>query len=324
MKNAIAIFLTGFLIFALSPSCSFATKWRVNNAGIAANFTTAQQAASSPLVLVGDTIYLEGSMVSYGNLDLIKRLVVIGPGYFLGQNTATQANIAPAMIDNLVFNAGSRGSVVTGLTVLSWTTVQDSAISLIRNNTAGVVINALSSDNYLARNYIYSLSISGSSGNAIYNNFFSQSNNCSGGNCFYMSNNSSATVRNNIFMGCQVINGCLYENNIATGTAALGNNSFTATNSTVNNNIGASTQYPSNNGNKQNIDMATVFVNTGSDDGRYQLIPASPASGAGTGGVDCGVFGGPTAYVLSGVPNLPSIWYIDVNGSTVTVKAVSH
>ncbi|MCX6304913.1 MAG: right-handed parallel beta-helix repeat-containing protein [Bacteroidetes bacterium] len=324
MKKVLPALLVCFMIFPAFILPTNAAKWRVNNTGIEASFTTVQQAANSVSVLPGDTLYLEGSMTSYGSLNLAKRLVIIGPGYFLGQNPATQASLAPATIDYLTFSAGSKGSQVTGVTVASYTSVQDSAIYLIRNNLANVGVGALSSDNYFAQNYMYALSISGSSGNRIVNNLVTKSDNCPNGACFYMSNNSSAIVRNNIFKGCQVINGCVYENNIATGTAALGNNVFTATISTVNNNVGASSQYGSGNGNKQDIDMSLVFANTGSDDGRYQLLPGSPASGAGTNGVDCGIFGGATSYVLSGVPNLPSVWYMNISGSTVTVKAVSH
>ncbi|MFZ4522437.1 MAG: hypothetical protein ACOYNC_12070 [Bacteroidales bacterium] len=324
MKKVLPAFLTFLLLFNSLISDSYAGKWRVNNTGISAHFTTVQEAASSASVLTGDTLYVEGSVTSYGGLTLTKRLTVIGPGYFLGQNPATQANLAPSMIDYLTFSTGSRGSMITGMTILYGVTLQDSAIVMTRNNFSNVTITEISSDNYFAQNYLNSMSISGSSGNTILNNFFGKSNSCANGNCLSMSNNSSATIKNNMFQGCQVINGSLYQNNIATGTDALGNSTFTATISTVTNNIGASGQYGNSNGNKEYIDMSTVFVNTGSEDGRYQLLPGSPASGAGASGVDCGIFGGSTSYVLSGVPNLPSVWDIYVNGNTVTVKALSH
>ena len=53
--------------------------------------------------------------------------------------------------------------------------------------------------------------------------------------------------------------------------------------------------------------MATVFVDYSgtlgkSDDAKWKLKAGSPAIGAGVSGVDCGVFGGVTPYVLSGVP----------------------
>jgi len=303
---------------------ALAEKFRVNNTGIAANFTSAQQAASSSSVHAGDTLYFEGSMFSYGNLEVTKRLVLIGPGYFLGQNPETQANIAYARIENLNFSLGSKGSVMTGMTVASWTTLQDTAITITRNNLGSTNVYNPCINSVISQNYIHSLYLSGSTGNTISNNIFLKSDGCWNGNCLTLGGNSSAIIRNNIFNGCQAIENSVYENNIATGTAANGNNTFTAANSTVYNNIGASTQYGSSNGNQENVDMATVFINTGSNDGRYQLPAGSPALGAGVGGADCGIFGGPDPYVLSGMPNLPSIWFININGSEVTVKARSH
>ena len=52
--------------------------------------------------------------------------------------------------------------------------------------------------------------------------------------------------------------------------------------------------------------MTTVFKYTGSTDGRYKLKAGSPAIGYGVGGVDCGIYGGPEPYVLSGMPTVPA------------------
>ena len=43
-------------------------------------------------------------------------------------------------------------------------------------------------------------------------------------------------------------------------------------------------------------------------DSTYYLMPNSPAIGAGYNGVDCGIFGGPTPYVLSGLPSRPWVY----------------
>ncbi len=324
MKKIFLIFFVFSFFSCAFITSSFAGKWRVNNTGISAHFTTAQQAAGSSSVQTGDTLYFESSMNSYGNMELTKRLILIGPGYFLGQNPETQANIAQAKIENLTFSLGSKGSIMTGMTVNSWTTIQDTAITMTRNNLGSTNVFNPSINNVITQNYIHSLNLSGSQGNTIANNIFVKSNACWDGNCLYMGSNSSAEIRNNIFKGCQSIQNAVYENNIATGTAANSNNTFTSTNSTIYNNIGASTQYGSSDGNQENIDMTTVFVNTVSPDGMYQLLPGSPAIGAGVGGVDCGIFSGPDPYILSGMPDLPSIWYIDIIGSEVTVKAVSN
>ncbi|WP_315817687.1 hypothetical protein [Paraflavitalea speifideaquila] len=57
-----------------------------------ANFTTFLAAVNDPNVLAGDTLYLEPSATNYatGGVTISKRLVVIGPGYFLNPaNTTT-------------------------------------------------------------------------------------------------------------------------------------------------------------------------------------------------------------------------------------------
>ena len=54
--------------------------------------------------------------------------------------------------------------------------------------------------------------------------------------------------------------------------------------------------------------MATVFVGSGSTDGQWQLAEDSPARETGHNNVDMGIFGGPTPYVLSGIPAIPTIY----------------
>jgi hypothetical protein len=55
-----------------------------------------------------------------------------------------------------------------------------------------------------------------------------------------------------------------------------------------------------------------------STDGRWEMKAGSPALGSGSGGVDCGAFGGSTPYILSGVPNLPHIYEADVPASATS------
>ena len=89
------------------------------------------------------------------------------------------------------------------------------------------------------------------------------------------------------------------------------------------------------NGNQFNIDMATVFADFDgsldlSTDGKWELKAGSPAIEAGISDADCGAFGGPAPYILSGVPNLPHIYQADVpasatseSGLQVTIKVKS-
>jgi len=70
-------------------------------------------------------------------------------------------------------------------------------------------------------------------------------------------------------------------------------------------------QFSEGNGNQRNVVMDNVFVG-GDYDARWKLREGSPAKGAGANGEDCGIFGGSSPYVLSGVPPLPTIYYFDV------------
>ena len=80
MKKIFLLTLAATLISSLS----FAKIWRVNNnAGVIADFTTAQQANNSASVMNGDTIHLEPSPASYGDLNASKRLTWISIGAFL-------------------------------------------------------------------------------------------------------------------------------------------------------------------------------------------------------------------------------------------------
>jgi hypothetical protein len=104
--------------------------------------------------------------------------------------------------------------------------------------------------------------------------------------------------------------------------------------------IANTTDIPNTNGNQLNVNMDNVYLGfssgTGySSDGRYKLKAGSPAIGAGVlngGPVDCGAYGGPAPYILSGMPSIPSIYTftapVQVNSGTtsinITVSSISH
>lgn len=76
--------------------------------------------------------------------------------------------------------------------------------------------------------------------------------------------------------------------------------------------------------NLYNIDMTTVFrTDPVSVDKVYQLAAGSPAIGAGipngSTAVDCGAFGGPNPYKLSGIPAIPTIYQLQVPLSANTL-----
>ncbi len=333
MKNKIS-YLILVICFVSISSITNAKVWRLNNnAGIDAdfnNFTTAQNAASN-----GDTIYVEGSPTSYGNITISKQLIIIGTGYFLTENPQTQANLNSAKFGTVNFNTGSSGSVITGLELTGTITINVALISVIRNYAKNININSSTSygNIFISQNYING-GISNSSGSAqIFN--VTISNNIAGCGSYCsvinLGTNYSGAISNNVFFSGDVsAYNFVFTNNIRTCCSVnLNNNTFF-------NNIGDGTQFPAGNGNQQSITMADVFVGyptqgSYSSDGRYQLKSGSPAIGAGNDGTDCGIFGGVTPYVLSGMPEIPAIYEINMpstgttgNGINVTVKAKSH
>jgi hypothetical protein len=305
-----------------------AAKWRVSNVpGVIANFTNLQFANDAASVLAGDTVYIEGSTVNYGDANISKKLIIVGPGFLLGENDSTQANKVPATLSSLNMNTGSEGSVVTGVSMTGTLTLTAGSI-VIKRCYSNYVVTVLSSNNILLQNWLQRITCYSSSqnnlikNNAIYSPIFEYG--------LYMQDGSNAVVFNNMFYSNQRICNAEYRNNISIGSVYY-NNSFEVVGScTVEKNIAASGQYTNYPNNLNNQDMNAVFVCfndcTGfSSDERYKLLlPTSPAIGYGYGGVDCGIFGGSQPYVLSGIPSFPAIWELVVDGISVTVKAKSH
>lgn len=296
------------LFLACVSNYTFAKIWTVDNTGKVAdynNILSAIAAASD-----GDTLLLGGGGGVYSDITLTKRLCIIGTGYFLTENPNTVENKGQVTFNDITLSSGSEGSIIVGV---------------VTNHSM-----TISSDgNVVKRCYLFSsgnnLSVSGN------NNIIKQ--------CFlrnpYSSNNIVIyiTGSNNILRNCysykysggyslfsnagNIIENNIFEGNINVTASTFGNNiqvsgSASFTNCNPYNNIGNDIQFGSLNGNKSFINMSTVFVSSGTTDGKWQLSATSPAKGAGWGGVDCGMFGGTDPYVLSGLPEVPVITSITV------------
>ncbi|WP_158861001.1 right-handed parallel beta-helix repeat-containing protein [Lunatibacter salilacus] len=313
------------ILFLFIFSFSEAAKWRVNNSpGIDADFLGLQEAHDA--AGEGDTIYVEGSLTVYDNnnaVNISKQLVIIGPGYFLGENPFTQANKMTANFNRINFIAGAEGSIMMGL-VIYRVDLNVLDITVRRNNvTNGLILN---SENFIvAQNTIYDIdgrNCKGLISNNIIryarfdaNSFVSVFN-----NVFYLLNNSissldiyNSEIRNNII-------------NSYTDNALF----LTSRNNTITNNIFRQNGTEAN-GNKFNLAFTAIFVEGGTTDGTYKLAENSPAKGAGLNGIDCGPFGGPLPYVLSGIPPGPSIYEVSApatasktEGLPVNIKIHSH
>ena len=112
---------------------------------------------------------------------------------------------------------------------------------------------------------------------------------------------------------------------------------FSTVTNTVRNNVlslsGNSVSVTVRNTNMMDVDMSTVFLGPieSSTEGQWQLKDGSPALEAGVNGVDAGMFGGSTPYVLSGIPSIPNIYELNVDevgtsegGLKVTIKVKAN
>ena len=322
MKKLSYIILLSLVMTGIT-NVLYAHHWRVNNSpNASAQFTNLQTAHDAVQVMEGDTLYLEPSVSSYGTLTWTRRLVIIGNGYYLASNPQTQANTTPSTINNLEVRSGASGSVIYGCTL--------SNLNLNNTNTI-----------FFKRNYIGSLDFNSGSGSNLYfiQNIIEGIAGYGGYVDTYFENNilfnvglqgtSRCTFLNNVILYIYSIYNSTLANNIMTGTQAFGNIS------TCNyyNNISAGTQFGTANGNQANVDMNNVFVcwtscTTYSPDAKFQLKAGSVATGAGYGDIDCGIFAGNYPYVLSGMPQIPAIYYLntqpDGGNLNVNMKIKSH
>jgi hypothetical protein len=321
-----------------------ATSWRINsNPSVNADFATFQEAheAASP----GDTIYVEGAGYDYhyGEVVIDKRLIVIGPGYFLLENDSTQAHKVSARFRSITINPEAAGTELYGLTIF-W----DAA------GSKGITINA--SNVVIARNYFegsadrilfggyniqniaimqnFAQSVTGTNG-------FSADNVIITNNYFHynIEDVSSGVITNNVVKQNIYASYSQITNNILTNSSLYpisgyeyGMQNYVAYN-LVSGNLPPNPPGP---GNVANVDMNLVFIDFNgnldySTDGKWQLDPEGPAAGAGEEGIDCGMFGGLTPYVLSGLPPVPRIYEANVplsgssvSGLPVTIKVKSQ
>ena len=288
---------------------------RVNNNPAAdADYTTLQ--AANDNALAGDTIYVEGSTTIYDGASVDKKLVIIGPGYFLIDNDSTQANGLIANISgSLTFQSGSSGSSITGLTCTN-VYIYVNNIEVTRCDVDFIGIYAVVENILVSQNYLGQINVDAYSGkmtNSIISNNIVQSQIAAG------SSSGPIQVINNVVLAQTSSPISVYNSNIANNiTCHATYKIIENTGNTITNNISAAAG-TNENGNKYSVPMTTVFVDYSgslnySDDAKWKLKAGSPAIGAGVGGVDCGVFGGPTPYVLSGIPPLPHIYEAAIPG----------
>lgn len=116
MKTVLSYGLGIVCALAFSVASANAKVWRVNNtAGVNADFLQISTAVSSALVQPGDTIYVEPSAITYNQFTLNKRLVIIGAGYLLSENTGLQYNNLASTFGQITIDSVASGSHIMGM-----------------------------------------------------------------------------------------------------------------------------------------------------------------------------------------------------------------
>jgi hypothetical protein len=290
---------------------------------VPADFYTAQAANDNVAVVNGDTIHLEPSRSSYGDLTCTKRLTWISIGNFLNIHPNQQFSPNAGKVGVLTVNAASSANSVFHINAGS-SNISASGVrierclmdgqSLIGLN--GVPVNIVVIDSYFNRD----LEVYFSGPITITNNII-QSFLYIGPDC------SSAVVSQNVINAFSIapndINNATVTNNIFNKTG----NPYNFINCSVHHNMsGAAGILPAGNNNQNGVAMNTVFVNNnGIDDASFVLKTGSPAIGAGSGtpAANLGAYGGTTPFKPGLQPAIPAIYKlaakVSAGGNTYTI-----
>ena len=311
----------------------------------------------------GDTIYVYPTEAVYSAISVAKKLKLIGTGSSRPGESLSTTSIS----GTILFEEGSALSVLEGfsgsfnvtfnesnITIqknkINYITVNADDIIIKRNRIRRIAINENHKGTVILQNYVYDnsgnylITIENNNEILISNNLlwnmYDQHNspNWSSSSCYGKGikadfSNITLTIiyniistafsRDNHGRALNISNANIYvaNNIILSGSVYKTSNNFY-------NNMSNSTQFPSGNGNLRNIDMSKVFVDPSND---FHLLEDSPAKGAGTDGVDMGIYGGSTPYLDDGKPSLPSIVKLkadhsasQANGLEIEIQAVSN
>lgn len=285
----------------------------------------------------GDTLMVEGSSTNYASSTFTKRMIVIGTGYFLADNPQTQANQLQVRINGIIYlNKGSEGSFLIGLTFLETSSLngpnlRTNNITIIRCYLANPVVfsdniqNIIIAQNYFRGNAISVSSSLNSFSDVVFNNNIVNGNLQTGSN----ENRVFSQVAHNIFRGTAnntiSIRTGLFRNNVIASNASV------TILGTAQNNLVVGTQLGGNSNQTISLDQLFVGEDTNSSDGQFRIKSDSPLRTAGFDGVEPGIFGGNSPYVLSGIPPVPTIYEFSAasfasqqNGLSIQLRAKTN
>lgn len=302
----------------------------------------------------GDTILVQGTPNSYGNVYISKPITLRGAGW----NPIFKQNIYSTTVEELALAGQVHDLVIEGLNLQNvycappfgqyniriqfcqiraevrfWQGCHDFILENNYFSGAGTNINAGNTDsnsNLIARYNIFAGSISSFqfTSNTLFehNLFISRASSL----VYVMREiNNGILFVNNIFYnsrayaetGWNVISNCQFVNNITfieSGTNNLPTNG-------VNGNVVTYTGVDLQNVNPLFVKTTSPFTGFSSSD-NYRLQAASPGKNAGTDGKDIGIYTDVVTFSMTGEPNIPSVRSLQIlnpvitSGGTLNVK----
>jgi hypothetical protein len=311
-----------------------ATVRTVNNGTITAGQYTSVQAAVDASA-AGDTVYIHGSVTSYGDVTLNKRIVLIGAGHY---PTGTQYNL-PTSLNTIILSRGNSTTLPTGSIIkgISFSNVYGSGGSLPVNNITferNYIPSYISvcGDNWIIKNnFVGYVSVSD------FNNLIVSNNIIGTQYAINSSNKPSVIITNNIFLNGFYLSSVSYSNftnNIIIEPNVLTN--FSGTQNTYNKNVFIYADPlnfkifpPAGNTGVGNLNttasqfVSTIPLNVDLSSARiydWHLLTSALGVGYGTDGTDCGIYGGSYPMPnMTGVTTIPQMVSMDIQNSVIPV-----
>ena len=319
-----------------------------NNLNSSANYTNLQTAINE--ASIGDTIYVSGSLQSYGEITISKKLHLLGAGYNPNNQFSMKSILGSITFDFIAFpTSDPSGSTIEGFEISS-ISISDSHGKItdihIRRNRIGSITMSNTSDNIIENNiitsYLWGSAFNGSQPHVtnliVRNNIFINAH-----PSLYYFVSSSVLISNNVFLSTTSTGSAssynervIFSNNIFYGAGVGSTNDFCKF-CTFTNNISfgpSSTDFDyGTNTTGGNIEATDPLFNDAAnfsfeytDD--YRLKSNSPAKNAGSDGTDIGITGGTSPwpvteasspYIHSSFPAVPQITQMDIQNASVGI-----
>ena len=268
--------------------------------------------------LAGTVFYVHpGNYGGFPNTYYInKKITIIGMGYFLPAELGGSTYINTSM----VLQSASSGSSISGIEVNA-ITVQGRNTVIERNKITTLRFqdnsnNSIGRKNYITGNVDIDNSNIQFTNNIILGRFTTSSTSTFG--CYIVNNTFDVNITGENYSGAG--SSTYFKNNILGGgltSSSQDATKFSYFNYNLWGDIDSTKTFENYGGtNIPWADRNTLFRGWPNNpeglqtDARAMLAANSPAKGTGERGTDMGAFGGDDPYVLSGVPDLPEIYYL--------------